>query len=434
MWLQVVKYSLPTVLSMWIFTLYTLVDGLFVGHWVGPSGLAAVTVNAPVIEIFFALGVLYGVGGVVAGGQKLGQGQQPQSEELLFRSVAFALFTGCALAILGWIGAPWLVQLLGADWQLQSEATSYLRVITLFAPCYMTGYCLELICKLDRSPRFPMLAVGLGGAVNLVGDWLAVVVLGKGVVGAAWATGLAQLVSFSLLAVRVGFFPRFIRLRRPHRLFSKFWVCVKAGFSDFCFECCLGLNLWLLNLAIMKSFGPDGVAAFAPTLYLTNLAMMTTIGTGQGAVPLLAEQYGRGEALDCAKLMTATLLFAWGFGALFFVLAQSQSAHLAWLVLGDRLPALASQAMKGHSWVMVLWVPNILFPTILATLGRPYRGLALSLSRGFFVVPLVILLVSHWFPTHIWLAQSVAEMLILIASLAGFVAVRRQFLQVANGG
>lgn len=58
----ILKYTIPSVLSMWIFTIYTLVDGIFIGKFVGKLGLEAVTLTMPLINLTFAIGVMIAVG------------------------------------------------------------------------------------------------------------------------------------------------------------------------------------------------------------------------------------------------------------------------------------------------------------------------------------------------------------------------------------
>lgn len=58
----ILKYAIPTIVSMWVFTIYTMVDGIFIGNYVGPLGLAGVNIVMPCINFTFALGIMIGVG------------------------------------------------------------------------------------------------------------------------------------------------------------------------------------------------------------------------------------------------------------------------------------------------------------------------------------------------------------------------------------
>lgn len=58
----ILKYSIPSIISMWFFTLYTMIDGIFVGKYVGAIPLSAINIATPLINFVFALGIMIGVG------------------------------------------------------------------------------------------------------------------------------------------------------------------------------------------------------------------------------------------------------------------------------------------------------------------------------------------------------------------------------------
>lgn len=58
----ILKYAIPSVISMWIFTIYTMVDGIFIGKYVGPLGLAGVNITMPLINLTFAIGIMIAIG------------------------------------------------------------------------------------------------------------------------------------------------------------------------------------------------------------------------------------------------------------------------------------------------------------------------------------------------------------------------------------
>lgn len=71
----ILKYGIPSVISMWIFTIYTMVDGMFIGNYVGPLGLAGVSIVMPMINFTFAIGIMIGVGSSTMIAIKFGEGK-----------------------------------------------------------------------------------------------------------------------------------------------------------------------------------------------------------------------------------------------------------------------------------------------------------------------------------------------------------------------
>lgn len=88
------KYTIPSILSMWVFALYTMVDGYFVANYVGETGFSAVNISMPVITSFFALGILLSIGTQAKAGFSLGRKNIREANEVF--TVGFA-----ALAVLG---------------------------------------------------------------------------------------------------------------------------------------------------------------------------------------------------------------------------------------------------------------------------------------------------------------------------------------------
>lgn len=71
------KYTIPSILSMWVFALYTMVDGYFVANYVGETGFSAVNISMPVITSFFALGILLSIGTQAKAGVQFGPEKYP---------------------------------------------------------------------------------------------------------------------------------------------------------------------------------------------------------------------------------------------------------------------------------------------------------------------------------------------------------------------
>lgn len=422
MFLTVLRYALPTVWSMWVFTLYTLVDGVFVGRAVGELGLGGVTLSMPVVEVFFAFGVLLGVGSSVPAAHAFGGGFESKGNRWLSTGFRLSLTLGVLVGLLGCLFARPLASALGGRGALLEASTSYLQTLAPFAPFFMTGYGLEQACKVDQSPSFPLFAVLCGGVVNIFGDWLFLFCFGWGVRGAALATGLSQVLTFSLLCWRLWARPRRIALSwRARSSWQRMARVPRAGVSEFCVEVSSGFLLFCFNRALLHYLGSESLAAFGVVSYVANLAIMTAIGVGQGTLPLLSELRGagRGDLARKASLQTLALGLVLGLG--FYLFGLTQASWVSRLFLPHQSTDLVSVALKRHGLSFIAWVPNLVFASTLTAFALPGRALCITLARGFVLTPLALFLLPLWGREWFWFSQPLAEVCAWLISLPLYV-------------
>ena len=168
------NYVLPSVAAMWVYTIYTMVDGIFVARGVGKEALAAVNISMPLINVAFALGILFAVGASTKASIYKGQNDGKKADRV------FTLST-VTVACVGLIVAANVAKLLGATEETMEYVKSYLSVIIMFVPFYMTSYNLEVLIKADGFPKKAIKTSLAGAATNIILDALFVLVFHWGI-------------------------------------------------------------------------------------------------------------------------------------------------------------------------------------------------------------------------------------------------------------
>jgi Na+-driven multidrug efflux pump len=245
-------------------------------------------------------------------------------------------------------------------------------------------------------------------------DYLFVMVFRWGVAGAAWATGIAQLLSTLLLLSH--FLGKRARLR-----FSRFEFrleellrSVRLGFGDAVTEFSVGAAIFLFNRRILQIVGAEGGVSYTVMAYVTTLVVMTMSGISQGMQPLLSYQYGRGDEARCRYLLSLALKTAVCCSIAWFALMEVFTGAFVRLFIdaGENAALLADsvRAFRIYAVSYLFIGVNVVLATYFSSVERPIFGVALSASRGLFVIAVSLFAMSAIFgELGIWLSPVVSE-------------------------
>ena len=192
---QFIRFSTATVASLMVFSLYSIVDGLFVARGVGEYAMSAVNLAVPFINLLFSIAVIFAVGTSTIIAYLLGQGNPQSANRLFSQNLVTLAVIGATISILVMVFTEPFALLLGANADTLEYTIHYLHGLAPFAVCFMISYNLEVLVKTDGRPRMALVTVCVGCATNCVLDYLAIFHWGMGIWGAAAATGVSQLLT-----------------------------------------------------------------------------------------------------------------------------------------------------------------------------------------------------------------------------------------------
>jgi putative MATE family efflux protein len=380
------RFTLPTVLSLGVFALYTTVDGVFVGRFLGPEAMAAVNLGAPFLNVLFAIAVLLAVGSSTIIANTLGQGDRARADRLFSQNVALALTIGLCITLGTELFLTPVCRLLGAEADTLAGTGAYIGCIAPFAMFVMLEYTLEVMVKTDGHPRLAAVAVICGGVTNIVLDYLALGVLQWGIPGAAIATGLAESVTALIF---LGHFV-FSKTRTLH--FTRFSFdgsiygrLLPLGIPDGVAELCVGATIWLYNRRISLFYGTEGVACFAIITSVNRLLFNLFLGTSQGMQPLVSYHQGRADEGACRELLRCALVAQALVAVVSFGLVRGLGEPLAALFLagkGDWLVPETVSMLKPWSVSFLIMGFNMVTIGYLTAREWPVQAIVLSAGRG----------------------------------------------------
>ena len=434
---QFFHFSAATVASLMVFSLYSIVDGLFVARGVGEYAMTAVNLSVPFVNLLFSIAVIFAVGTSTIIAYLLGQKNAQSANKLFSQNLVTLVVIGVTISVLVLVFTEPLARLLGAEEVTLEYTIHYLQGLAPFAVCFMISYNLEVLVKTDGRPRLALVTVCVGCVTNCVLDYLAIFHWGLGIWGAAAATGLSQLLTCIIylthfLGKHTTFHP--VRFRMDWKIYRRL---LPIGISDGLTELCNGLMIFLFNHTILRCIGTDGLVAYTIIAYANTLVINITMGVSQGSQPLISFQNGRGDGAAIGKLLRYGLRTMCGIAAVCFTVLFLAAPKLVAVYLpeaGAEMLTFATDAFRRYSLCYLPVGFNIYIAGFLTAMERPLPAVSISTGRGLILQGSILLLLAAVLGGgSIWFAPVISEVLCLGLSVFFLLRLRRTHPVFAKG-
>lgn len=434
---QFFHFSAATVASLMVFSLYSIVDGLFVARGVGEYAMTAVNLSVPFVNLLFSIAVIFAVGTSTIIAYLLGQKNAQSANKLFSQNLATLVVIGVTISVLVLAFTEPLARLLGAEEVTLEYTIHYLQGLAPFAVCFMISYNLEVLVKTDGRPRLALVTVCVGCVTNCVLDYLAIFHWGLGIWGAAAATGASQLLTCIIylthfLGKHTTFHP--VRFRMDWKIYRRL---LPIGISDGLTELCNGLMIFLFNHTILRCIGTDGLVAYTIIAYANTLVINITMGVSQGSQPLISFQNGRGDGAAIGNLLRYGLRTMCGIAAVCFTVLFLAAPKLVAVYLpeaGAEMLTFATDAFRRYSLCYLPVGFNIYIAGFLTAMERPLPAVSISTGRGLILQGSILLLLAAVLGgSSIWFAPVISEVLCLGLSVFFLLRLRRTHPVFAKG-
>lgn len=418
---QFLRFSSATVASLMVFSLYSIVDGLFVAKGVGDYAMAAVNLAVPFTNVMFSIAVTFAVGTSTILSIYLGQGNREHANRLFSQNLVLLVIIGLTITALVLVFLEPFALLLGAEEETLGYTMSYLRGLAPFATCFIVSYNLEILVKTDGRPMLAILTVCIGCLTNCVLDYVAIFVLNWGAWGAAFATGLSQLLTCIIYVTH--FFGKhttfhLVRFRPEGSIYRRL---IPIGLADGVTELCNGVMIFLFNRVILRCLGDDGLVCYTIIAYVNTLIINTMLGISQGSQPLVSYHYGKGDAAGYKKLLRYSFTAVGIMTAVIFAGVMIFAPQIAGIFLGAEKPELlgsAAGALRRYGLCYLLLGGNILMGGFLTAVEQPKAAISISVGRGLaFQAGALLLLAVAVGGTGIWFAPVISEALCAVMAV-----------------
>ncbi len=382
--LLLIQYALPSMIAMLSTALYILVDGIFIGNFVGAEGLAAINLVMPAWSLMSGVGLMLSVGGGTLISIRLGQSDQDGARRLfsmVFTTLMIFAVVASALT-LGFIRP--ISYLLGATEEILHHVMIYMRYITFFMFAYLTNYFLDYMLRASNRPKRAMQIMVAASSLNILLDYVAIVVLRWGVMGAALASGLAQTVAFGLLIWSLGHCEMCYSFK-PKRISKELLQrALYNGSSELFTEISFGVSTLIYNLALMQRIGVLGVSAFAVVTYINVILAFLIFGFAISMQPLISINYGAGRMDRVASILKTAYLYGFSLVALATLLIFTQRSFLVGLFLSGQpeLFTMSAHALGIVTLNFIFMCVNVISSAYFTAIEWAGTSVIISVLRG----------------------------------------------------
>lgn len=417
---QFFKYLVPSVTAMWIFSLYTMIDGIFVSRGVGETALAAVNIAMPFVNFIFAISMLFSTGASTIISIYIGKNNIKKANEIFSFNLFCMLTISLLITLLCLLNIDRISLFLGATENTFYLVKDYLKIIISFNGFFIISYCLEVLTKADGYPYLAIVGMIISALTNIILDFLFVIVLDFGIKGAAYATIISQGVSFI-------FFLSHFMSKKSKLTLTKFEFKVKylkrilsIGFPDAITELTSGIVILLFNQTILRYIGESGIVTYSIICYVGTLVIMTMIAITQGMQPLCSYYYGKEEFKTIKKLIKMGLKAVSISSIAIFIICIVFAKEIVYIFIKDSSSPLFTYSISAFrlfsSSFLVLGF-NVLVSGYFASIEEAFKATIISISRGLIFISLALFSLSFYFgDTGIWIATLISELICLLLS------------------
>lgn len=415
----IMKYGIPSILTMLIFSLYTIVDGIFIGEFLGSQALSAVNIVMPYVNFSFAIGVMIAVGSSTMIAIQLGSGHETKALNSYSISLQLFVLFGVFLSGIGIFFSEKVVKILGANNEILKNADTYLFYLSFFTIFYILSYGLESFVRIEGSPHYSLLCIFGGACMNIFLDYLLIVVFKLGIRGAAIATGSAQMITALMLGYFLVFKAKKLKYSPIKFKFTVIKEILYNGSSEFLTELATGITVMAFNLTIIKIVGNSGVAAFSVISYISTVVTMTMIGFSQGLQPIISYNYGAKAYLRVLKVLRIAFSCVLIFGTFFFLVTNIFLDKLIYIFIRDEqeLFILTRKAVSYYSFTYILMGVNILISSYFTAIENAGISCILSVLRGIISINILLFILPKIIGINgIWLSAFINEFILIFIS------------------
>ena len=406
------RCAVPAVITSVFGALYSVVDGIFVGRFLGENALAAVNLIMPVIMIVEAVSNMIATGASVNISILLGQNKQEDAAGVFSFSVKFILIFSCIISAFGFFFARPFITLLapGATEEAIRLSAVYLKVYAAFGPLIPSYFALDNYLRVCGKERLSMTIGIITQVLNVVLDYILIAVLRKGVMEAAVAS-CVSIVLGSVWMLALFMHKRMdIYYTKKGISISRFLRLAANGSSEFFSAIAMSVMSVIMNLFLLKYGGTTAVAAFSIVMYVDSVVGMLNFGICDSLQPAISYCYGAGlsarrKAIFKRVLIAAVLTSVIAF--LFMLLAGPYIAPIFIKPGDEKLMAVSLTAIRIFSFSYLAGWIDMTFSSYFTALDRPVRSLIVSFFGTIaFPVAFLFILTEIWGLDGVWLMAS----------------------------
>ena len=395
------KYALPCVISLLVGALYNIVDQIFIANaaYLGSNGNAANTVVFPLTVIALGIAVCFGDGCCAMVSGLLGEGKKEEAGHAVGNAIVLTVTAGCIVTVLYLVFDETFITLFGGRINAETFALSkeYFFYITLGIPFYMFGQAMNPVIRADGSPKYAMASTLAGAVANIILDPIFIFVFRWGMMGAAAATVIGQVLT-AVLAIVYLFRTKSLRPDKasfvPKR--SVIGRIVSLGLCSFLAQISLVAAMAAINNMLRKYGALDPVfgqeqyaqipmAVVGIVMKFFQIVISIVIGMAAGCIPVVGYNMGAKRPDRVRRLFSVLLLSEAALGAVALLIVELFPRVLIGIFgAGNESAYYTEFAIRAFRIYLCMMIPacvNKATFIFLQAMGRAAASTLLSVTR-----------------------------------------------------
>lgn len=395
------RYAVPCVISLLVGALYNIVDQIFIANasYLGSYGNAANTVVFPLTVVALAIAVMIGDGCCAFVSLSLGKGEVNTAKTSVGNAVVMSVVSSVCLTIVYLVFSDLIISMFGGTVNEETfhYSKEYFFYISLGIPFYMFGQSMNPVIRADGNPRFAMISTLAGAVVNIILDPVFIFAFKWGMMGAAVATVIGQI----LTAVLAVWYLMHMKIIRPsaNDFHMDRRICGKTllfGITSFLSQISLVAAMAAINNMLRKYGAMDEIfgqpqyaqipmAVVGIVMKFFQIVISIVVGMAAGCIPIVGYNMGAGKKLRVRELLTRLLVYEAAVGMVAFVLAEAFPMQLI-SIFGAANESVyytefAVRAFRIYLCMIVLACINKACFIFLQAMGKAAASTALSMIR-----------------------------------------------------
>ncbi len=428
---RLLRFTVPSMLMMIFTSIYGVVDGFFISNFVGKTPFAAVNFIMPFLMIVGTLGFMFGAGGSALIAKTMGEGNKDKANRIFSMLVYATIISGVAIAVVCIIYLRQIASFLGAEGTMLDDCVTYGTIILASLPFLMLQYAFSTLFITAERPKLGLLVTVAAGVTNMIGDALFIVALKWGIVGAALATTLGQvvggiipLVYFSVNTTSP------LRLGRPTWDGKSFFKVCTNGSSELMSNISMSVVGMLYNAQLMRYAGENGVAAYGTIMYVNFIFIAMFIGYATGVAPVISFHYGADNTDELKGLLRRSAVIIALSSVVMFAIPRLLAAPLARMYVGydAELLEMTIRAFRIYAYSFLFAGSAIFGSAFFTALNDGLTSALISFLRTLvFQVAACLVLPLVWGLDGIWYSVVATEIMAVITTLIFLFAKRKKY-------
>ena len=428
---RLLRFTWPSIVMMIFTSIYGVVDGIFVSNYAGKTAFAALNLIMPYVMAFGTLGFMLGTGGTALISTTLGLGDKKRANELFSMLTWVCALGGAILTVISLLLLRPVAILLGATGQMLTDCVTYGAVVLSAMTAYILQFAFQSFCVAAEKPTLSLVMTVASGVCNMLLDALFVAVFRWGLIGAAAATAISQVVGGIIPLV---YFlrpnPSLLRLGRCRFYGRELLRACTNGASELMNNLSMSLVGMLYNLQLLRYAGENGIAAYGVIMYVNLFFLSVFIGFSIGTAPIFGFNHGADNRPELKSLFRKSILLLTVFSLAMLICAEFLAKPLAQIFVSYD-PTLFDMTVRGfriYALSFLLCGFNMFASSVFTAFNNGLISAVISFVRTLICqIAAVMLLPLIWGLDGIWWAVVAAELTALVLTTVCFVKFRKKY-------